>query len=1023
MVLAVAACTLAATASTVFTNDGVRLEFDAQGRISSLAEIRSGRELVRAVRPFATVVHEDGSRERPVSFRREGGSLVYSLPRGGELAFDIAAFGGGWTFSLRRVCGVGAIKEIVACEIAPACTNYVGALANMLSDDSSGVCLRSYDLSLPMLVDRGSMFLWTRFAPPFGGERFGIAAGPRAELQRKLKDMTFAAGVPVNECGGAWSLGAAANRGSYLQPEMSAGSVDRWIDLAERGGFTTIHLRRWMETLGHYEPKRKSWPDGWSDLFDAVRKMKAAGLKVGIHTLTGCISPTDPWVASDMNRHLLPWRSYTLRTDLSPDADFFEVAEPPQGVHDVVMTYFGNGNAFRIGSELVQYSGFTKAPPYRFTGLVRGAFGTKPSAHGAGERADYLQQRYMAFYPRHDSPLADALARRIAWFVNEGGFDQIYFDGAEGMMSRRGTDEMRRRIFTAIGRSLVVEASCQTPHSWWQHSRGGAWDGANFDFKPFFDLHVASTLPLRKTDLVETQMGWWLFRDQWLQRRGQFTDDVEYFAARNAGIDSAMSFMEVDVNGGPLSLYRENAVTMMGRYERFRLARAFRNDVLEGFRTPGREWRLRQDDAGTWRVHPVEFAETSHGIGGGSRRWNVEIPRPSVLELRMEPLYSNRPREDRNALTVFAADTNGVAVSAAKGVGVGVEREESPHGPALAVEVRNGSAPQRGSWAVLARIHAKDLEPRGRRGLGLWVRGDGSGAILDLQLRMPRAYGGTTADYVFRLDFTGWRYLETSIRERTPAEAMRWTWDAPIRGYGRYLSELNMLHLAEVRLCLNDIPAGRTVRAAFGEVRMMHTFDATFADAAFSVDGATERVPFAVKSGEYATREPDAWRHWDVKGNLLAAVAAAPIRLKAGVHDVSFVVTPPPDGLARARICTFAVGEGVPALRDGLPPEAAQHMAYEAERAALFDPARGCTALPPVRVRPGERAKVEFRFVGPVKGGVLVLDGRRHQVRDLQPGEEWVLKLPGMYGGGTHAVAFEAVSGGCRIGAVKRYLP
>ena len=59
---------------------------------------------------------------------------------------------------------------------------------------------------------------------------------------------------------------------------------------------------------------------------------------------------------------------------------------------------------------------------------------------------------------------------------------------------------------------------------------------------------------------------------------------------------------------------------------------------------------------------------------------------------------------------------------------------------------------------------------------------------------------------------------------------MRWTWDEAIRGYGRYLSELNMLHLSEVRIYLNNIPAGKTVDIAFGEVRMMHTFDATFAD-------------------------------------------------------------------------------------------------------------------------------------------------------------------------------------------------
>ena len=1014
------AAVLSSAQGNVFTNDGIRLEFDVRGRISSLRELDTGRELVRDACSFLTVFRNDSRREYPVSFRCDGDRLAYSFANGGEVSFSVKPFGGGWMFAFAG-CTHAEAREIIAGDIKPSCTNYVGALANMMSDDSSGVCLRSCDIEMPMFADRPAR-LWVRASRPFEGMRFCLAAGRRAELARKLRAMTIAAGVPVNECGGAWSLGAAANRGSYLQPVMEAQAVDRWIDLAERGGFTTIHLRRWMETLGHYEPKRSLFPRGWTDLFAAVRKIKAAGLKAGIHTLTGCISPDDPWVASGMNRDLIIWCTYTLKSDMTPDADSLEVTEPPKAVHDTALTYFGNGNAIRIGSEIVQYTGFTKTPPYLYTGLKRGAFGTKAAAHAAGEEAGYLQQRYIAFYPRPDSPLADALVEKIAWFVNEGCFDQIYLDGAEGMMTRQRTDTMRRRIFSGIGRSLVIEASCQSPHSWWQHSRGGAWDGANFDFKPFMDLHVQTTSPLRKTDMMEIQMGWWLFRGQWLQRRGQFTDDVEYFASRNAGIDSSMSFMTVDVNKGPLSLYRENAVTILGRYERFRLANAFREEVLEGFRTDGREFRLRQDDAGTWRVHPVDFAETSAVIGAGRHVWDVGSAVSGRFELRVEPLYSNKPYDDALAYPIFPASTNGIAMSSAKGVDSSMAAEQSPHGEAISVRACNRTAPQRGSWVKIARVHAKDLEPKGRRGLGLWVRGDGSGAIVDLQLRMPRVYGGTVADYIFKVDFTGWRYVETSIRERTAAEAMRWTWDEAIRGYGRYLSELNMLHLSEVRIYLNNIPAGKTVDVAFGEVRMMHVLDATFADASIEVDGVAERVPFSVKSAEYATREADGWRHWDDKGNLLSAVSAPALDISAGMHRLSFGVTPPKGSTARARICTFAVGSGVPALREDLPPESSAPMAYEAETAALFDPAKGCSSLPPVRVRPGEQAKVEFRLIGPVKGGVLSFDGRDFPLRDLGPGEEFVMKLPEAYGGGTHPVAFKAASGGCRIGAVKRYV-
>ena len=108
-----------------FTNDGVRLEFDAPGRVSSLKELRSGRELIRATRPFATIVRKNGRPDRPVSFSCDGGGLVYSFANGDKLSFRVEAFGGGWTFGLRSVRCDDSAKEIMVCEIAPTCSQKV----------------------------------------------------------------------------------------------------------------------------------------------------------------------------------------------------------------------------------------------------------------------------------------------------------------------------------------------------------------------------------------------------------------------------------------------------------------------------------------------------------------------------------------------------------------------------------------------------------------------------------------------------------------------------------------------------------------------------------------------------------------------------------------------------------------------------------------------------------------------------------------------------------------------------------
>ena len=1011
-------CSLFAVAAISFTNEWVSLDINGRGMVESLRERIGDRELVRNLRPFVSV-----RGEKCLGFSVDGDILRWRFGVG-DVGLEVIPFCGGWTFRIAS-CSLPPDAGIVVGDLAPVCTNYLGTYANMLSDEFSGVCLRAYDIPLGMHVDGKSMRLFcARAKGPHMGLRFGLSAGPRSDLQQMLRGMTHAAGVPINTRGGAWSLGNEENRRSYLQPCLRHSAVDRWIAYAERGGFGTIHLRRWMKAPGHYEPNREFFPRGMEDVYDAARRIRAAGLFAGIHTLTGCISPEDSWVAGPHNRDLLSWCSYSLATPMSAGATELEVTEPPKFVHDTILSYFGNGNAFRIGNEIVQYCGFTKTPPYRYTGLVRGAFGTKAAAHPAGEPVDYLQQRYNAFYPRPESPLGDELANEIAGFVNGGEFEQVYMDGSEGMGLGvpEYTAEMRRKVFGAIGREISVEASCSGAHNWWYQSRDGAWDGANFDFKRFFDLHVESMGSCRMANLLEPQLGWWHFLGQWLQHRGQFTDDVEYFAAHVAGADASMSFERLDLNDGVPTLYRENAFTVLGWYERFRMARAFRPDVLADFRVPGKEFRLRQDGDGVWKVAPVTVMETACRVSFGERHeWSGSLETECPVELRVEPLYSNRPHSDPGSLDIFSGNSKGVVLTSAMGVTASMEDIHSEHGPALAIHAKRPAAvPRKCGWVKCARTYAKHLEPGSRRGIGLWVRGDGSGSVLDVQLRVPREIGEQIADHMFTIDFTGWKYLETSIRERTPALAREYVWDDSDTGYRRFLSELNMLHVGEVNILLNNLPADGDVGIALSDVRMMGTFDAVFEDAEVTLGGIREQVPFAVVSGEYATRESDGWRHWDIEGNLKAFSSARPITLPAGGTMLSFSVTPPKDGTARARICAFAIGNGREALDVPLGANRSKFLRYEAELSGMYSPSFGLYSLLPVKVRPGEGAQVEFQFVGPLVGGVLEFDGGMYPVRDLSDNEEFTLRIPGTHSG-VMPVKLTAAKANCRVGHVKRY--
>ena len=184
----------------------------------------------------------------------------------------------------------------------------------------------------------------------------------------------------------------------------------------------------WTDCLGHCPVNRRAFPGGLDEMKACAEKAHAAGLRMGMHTLTACINPNDPWITPVCREDLVADATYTLAAPLAEDATELLVNEKPIDKHVTVFTYSSNGNVIRIGNELMQYTGIRRdKAPYAFTGLKRGAFRTKKGGvYPAGTKADYLHQRYIAFYPKPDSKLADELSDRLAEVYNTCNLDEFY---------------------------------------------------------------------------------------------------------------------------------------------------------------------------------------------------------------------------------------------------------------------------------------------------------------------------------------------------------------------------------------------------------------------------------------------------------------------------------------------------------------------------------------------------------------------------------------------------------------------
>ena len=944
---------------------------------------------------------------------RNGDVSVYSFPfESSFVSLKSENFGEGHTFKIVDSRLPEGSRLRAGC-LAPAPLKWFGRRANLSSDETSGICVRAYDLYSALGCPRDFIFANVP-SDKATGARFGIVAAPRTKIQSALQAMTVASGRPVSRAGGAWALGSEEARGSYMNANVSAANLDAALAMVERGGFDVLHFREsWYSCRGHYPVNKRMWPQGIEDMKAAVGKIHKAGYRAGLHTLTACIDPKDPWVAGPENSQLYAYLTYTLAEDLSADAKELVVTEAPKGQHDVVFTYSGRGNAIRIGNEIVQYTGFTREKPYRYTGLTRGAFGTKAAVHKKGSVAAYLQQRYIAFYPDPDSPLADKVADAIANVYNTCGFDMIYCDGTEGIGTAYGMGVMRDKIVgrcTKDGKPCINEDSTScVSQSWWYHSRLGAWDSCCWDPKRFHDLHVESMKrsQVREMELLEIQMGWWAPH---LAHPGRLypahtIDDIEYYASRNAGIDASMSVFSRYFTQKAPPFHFSRMITVLGWYERARRARAFLPDVWKAFDKKGAEFKLRQNpQTGVWEVSPVrafEFRASSRE--SSSKRISLEAT-PGKSALRVTALYAGETLAGSNTVELTKGISAKDLVLKTPNGDMTLKAEESvtdKGARAFRLKAGNRGKTSCGAWVSASAVYSPYRSLGKARALRFRVKGDGSGSLLNVQLETPREYGLALSEHYVKMDFTGWRDMEMLMCERDAGEYTSYKW--PYSGYiPVFHRPINAGNVSALNFYLNEVPAGGECMVEISDVVMVSDRILSMENLEIAVNSEKTKIPFGMKSGQFAELEDGFWTLYTENGEILTRRrASAGLPLAGGENIVAYEGTSAEGAWPRAKIEVFAAGKATPAFRpmELLTPNEKSLMRYEAADPQVYAPSIGLDTLAPVAVRPGEKAKVEVTVFGPAAEFDLVAGDRTISIGAIAKGDTGKFVFDGEFAG------------------------
>jgi hypothetical protein len=684
------------------------------------------------------------------------------------------------------------------------------------------------------------------------------------------------------------------------------------------------------------------YPRGYQSVRAVTDRLHAAGILAGLHTMSFSISKNCDWVTPVPDARLAMERSYTLAADVGAADSAIPLVEPTADLPRYIGYYVRRSMTLRIDNELIEFAIVRDTPPYAVAGCRRGACGTTPAAHAKGAQVHHLKQCWGCLVPDGDSTLFGEVADRIATVINECGFDFTYLDGLDGAHVIGGEEnrwhygaKFAFEVFRRLRRPIMVEMATFHHHLWFVRSRLQAWDHTIRAHKCFIDIHVASNDAARRM-FMPLHLGWSRVL-AWLGAEHDVTyqDDTEYMWCRSLGTDASYSLQAISPETFAKEPWLRQLAPLIRTYEELRRQSYFPELVKAKLREPGAEYTLARAADGEWQFLPRQYArhkvEDADGITNTWRTVNRHGPQP--LKLRLEPLMACGPYEapGNPVLTDFSrrdefgplGETQQILNSgklygfrdAAPGLSAEIRAVADPAkaGPlsgcwtatnAGTLEPVVSSAPDDryslldhaerihrpriASWVRLGREYSPALDLSAHQGLGVWVRGDGQGELINIR---PASLSScdTHQDHYITVDFTGWRYFELVEPESERFEDYSWPYGRCI--YKTYREVQAFANIVGLELWYNNVPAGRTVTCHLSPIKALPLLAQRLSRPSVTLGGRTVVFPVDLETGQYLElRGPGDCRLYSAKGEFLRDIVPegeVPV-LAAGANELTF---------------------------------------------------------------------------------------------------------------------------------------
>ena len=762
-----------------------------------------------------------------------------------------------------------------------------------------------------------------------GAVVFTAASGLRKALQAVV---LASPETPHSAIGGPWALGKEINSGSYLFNfgDMSEQKVSEWIDLAQKLGVNQIDFHGGTSfRFGDCFPNLKTYPEGKASFKRVIDRLHSAGIKAGLHTYAFFIDKKTPWVTPVPDKRLASDAVFTLATDLDVNGLDVHVAEDTAKMNTVTGFFVFNSITLMVDDELINYGAVQKDGKFAFTKCTRGAFGTHPAVHKKGAKVRHLKECFGLFVPDPETSLLAEVAERTASMFNDCGFDMIYLDALDGEAILGGSEnswhygsqfvwEINRRL----KKPALMEMSTFHHHLWYVRSRMGAWDHPTRSHKEFIDIHCKANETCAKM-FLPGQLGWWSIRT-WTGSAGEptYSDDMEYLLCKCIGNGNGLALMGIDPKTLQTTPALPRIAELVKRYEDLRHSGKIPASMRKQLATPASEFTLEGSLKSGWSFRPVTTVQVKpetlekQGVNYVSTPLPVNNPYVTgAFRLRIEALQQVNSGAGLHTSLIDPDRETVTPTTVAAGINARWMRsdEKAPdNGSAAAIEATNATNSRAKTWVQFQKRFSEPINLKGQEGLGLWVKGDGSGAVLNIQLKCPAHVVAGIGEHYTVLDFTGWRWVELVEPEGKRWANYSWPYGDP---YSIYRESTDFSQIGEVSIWLNNLKPGSTSVRIGGLSAMPLASDALRNPSVYlgkravrfactvpaggylEWDGTGDAIVYAPNGAELATAVP--------QGSIEALPGVSSMRVGADAPEMKGIKLP------RLRVTLGLIGEAI----------------------------------------------------------------------------------------------------------------